>query len=72
VLDFTISCLHTEGEDSGGFGAAPGHDAHMLYTVSGVQILATLDGWDELEQRVPGGKSMIGKCMCLSILCTII
>lgn len=58
VIDFTLSCLH----DSGGFGAAPGHDAHMLYTVSAVQILATLDAFGALEQRVPGGKLKIGKC----------
>ncbi|KAF2090817.1 rab geranylgeranyl transferase [Saccharata proteae CBS 121410] len=56
VLDFVISCLH----DNGGFGAAPGHDAHMLYTVSGVQIITMLDGFDELERRVPGGKEKIG------------
>lgn len=48
--------------ESGGFGAAPGHDAHMLYTVSSVQILATLDAFDELEAKVPGGREKIGKC----------
>jgi geranylgeranyl transferase type-2 subunit beta len=58
VLDFVVSCLH----ENGGFGAAPGHYAHMLYTVSGVQILATLDGFDHLEQKVPGGKKKIGEC----------
>lgn len=58
VLDFVIACLH----DDGGFGAAPGHDAHMLYTVSAVQILATLDGFEELEQRIPGGREKIGRC----------
>jgi geranylgeranyl transferase type-2 subunit beta len=58
VLDFVLSCMH----DDGGFGAAPGHDAHMLYTVSAVQILATLDGFGELDKRVPGGKKKIGKC----------
>ena len=52
MLDFVFSCLH----ESGGFGAAPGHDAHMLYTVSGVQILATLDAFDELDARVRGGR----------------
>lgn len=57
ILDFVFSCLH----DTGGFGAAPGHDAHMLYTVSAVQILATLDAWRELEDRVPGGRQKIGK-----------
>ncbi|KAF2740499.1 geranylgerany transferase type II beta subunit [Polyplosphaeria fusca] len=57
VIDFALSCLH----DCGGFGAAPGHDAHMLYTVSGVQILATLDAFDELEKRVPDGRQKIGR-----------
>ena len=47
--------------ESGGFGAAPKHDAHMLYTVSAVQILATLDAFDDLERHVPGGKHKIAK-----------
>jgi geranylgeranyl transferase type-2 subunit beta len=58
LLDFVFSCLHEEG----GFGAAPGHDAHMLYTVSGVQILATLDAFGELDERVKDGRMKIGKC----------
>ena len=58
VLDFVLSCMH----ENGGFGAAPGHDAHMLYTISGVQILATLDAFDELEERVKGGRQKIGHC----------
>jgi geranylgeranyl transferase type-2 subunit beta len=55
VIDYLLQCLH----DNGGFGAAPGHDAHMLSTVSAVQILATIDGFDELEARVPDGKKKI-------------
>ncbi|OCK82731.1 type II protein geranylgeranyltransferase beta subunit [Lepidopterella palustris CBS 459.81] len=57
VLDFVMSCMH----DNGGFGAAPGHDAHMLYTISAVQILATLDAFGELEERVGGGRQKIGQ-----------
>ena len=57
VIDFVLSCQH----DSGGFGAAPGHDAHMLSTVSAVQILATLDAFDDLESRGKG-KAQVGKC----------
>lgn len=34
----------------------------MLYTVSGVQILATLDAFDELEERMKGGRQKIGQC----------
>ncbi|KAK8168315.1 type-2 protein geranylgeranyltransferase subunit beta [Phyllosticta citrichinensis] len=57
VIDFVLSCM----VESGGFGAAPGHDAHMLYTVSAVQILATLDAFEDVEARVPGGREKIGK-----------
>ncbi|KAK4034808.1 terpenoid cyclases/protein prenyltransferase alpha-alpha toroid [Parachaetomium inaequale] len=56
TIDFVLSCQH----DSGGFGAAPGHDAHMLSTVSAVQILATIDAFDELETRGKG-KAQVGK-----------
>ncbi|KAK7747743.1 Rab geranylgeranyltransferase [Diatrype stigma] len=56
TIDFVLSCQH----DNGGFGAAPGHDAHMLYTVSAVQILALLDAYDELEKRGKG-KAQVGK-----------
>ncbi|SLM33925.1 type ii protein geranylgeranyltransferase beta subunit [Lasallia pustulata] len=56
TIDFVLACQH----DDGGFGAAPGHDAHMLYTVSAVQILATVDAIDELETRAKGGKDKVG------------
>lgn len=58
VLDYVLSCL----QPSGGFGAAPGHDAHMLYTVSAVQLLATLDAFGDLEERVKDGRRKIGTC----------
>lgn len=57
VLEFVFSCLH----ENGGFGAAPGHDPHMLYTVSAVQILAMVNGFEELEAKVPNGKMKIAK-----------
>ncbi|KGO56647.1 Terpenoid cyclases/protein prenyltransferase alpha-alpha toroid [Penicillium expansum] len=56
TIDFVLSCQN----DNGGFGAAPGHDAHMLYTVSAVQILITIDAVDELEKRGRGGKEKVG------------
>lgn len=66
VIDFVLACQ----QDNGGFGAAPGHDAHMLYTVSAVQILVTLDAVDELEKRGRGGKEKVGACMiCLRTCC---
>lgn len=57
VVDFVLSCQH----ESGGFGAAPGHDAHMLSTVSAVQILAMSDALDQLETKGKG-KARVGKC----------
>ncbi|KAF3016180.1 hypothetical protein E8E14_010401 [Neopestalotiopsis sp. 37M] len=58
TIDFVLSCQH----ENGGFGAAPGHDAHMLSTVSAVQILALVDGLDELDKRGKG-KITTGKFM---------
>lgn len=61
TIDFVLSCQH----ENGGFGAAPGHDAHMLSTVSAVQILALIDAFDELEARGKG-KAQVGKCAFLT------
>jgi geranylgeranyl transferase type-2 subunit beta len=58
TIDFVLSCQHANG----GFGAAPGHDAHLLSTVSAVQILATVDAVEELEARGKGGKEGVAKC----------
>jgi geranylgeranyl transferase type-2 subunit beta len=57
-----LSCQHANG----GFGAAPGHDAHLLSTVSAVQILATVDAVEELEARGKGGKEGVAKCTSFS------
>ncbi|EEH47411.1 Rab geranylgeranyltransferase BET2 [Paracoccidioides brasiliensis Pb18] len=56
TIAFILSCQH----DNGGFGAAPGHDAHMLYTVSAVQILVTIDAVDELDKQNRGGRQKVG------------
>ena len=61
TIDFVLSCQHADG----GFGAAPGHDAHMLYTVSAIQILATVDALDELEKRGKADKEKVGNCMVI-------
>jgi geranylgeranyl transferase type-2 subunit beta len=37
----------------------------MLYTVSAVQVLVTLDAVDELEKRGLGGKRKVASCMIL-------
>ena len=33
----------------GGFGAHPGHDPHILNTISAVQIMAIVDALDEID-----------------------
>ncbi|KAB5551332.1 prenyltransferase and squalene oxidase [Coniochaeta sp. 2T2.1] len=58
TIKFVLSCQ----KDNGGFAPAPTHHAHMLYTVSAVQILAMVDGFDELEKHGKGnGKATVGK-----------
>lgn len=58
TIKFVLDCHNGDG----GFGAAPGHDSHMLYTTSAIQILATIDALDELEQPQYGGKSKTAQC----------
>lgn len=47
ILSFVKSCYH----NSGGFAPSPGHDPHLLYTLSCLQILALLDALDELPDK---------------------
>jgi Prenyltransferase and squalene oxidase repeat len=56
TIEFVLACQNKDG----GFGAATDHDSHMLYTVSAIQILATVDALQELERT--GGKDRVGKC----------
>lgn len=63
LIEFVLSCQ----AENGGFGAAPKHDAHMLSTVSAVQILATLHALDELEANGRGGRKKVGQCQCLRV-----
>ncbi len=64
TIEYVLSCQC----ENGGFGAAPGHDAHMLYTVSAVQILAMIDALDELDAR---GKGREAVAACLSLVAPI-
>jgi hypothetical protein len=64
LVAFTMSCWHP---DSGGFGAAPGHDPHMLYTCSAIQILALANSLKILDEPLKDNsaetkRSKIGKC----------
>ncbi|KAH7905667.1 rab geranylgeranyltransferase [Hygrophoropsis aurantiaca] len=44
LIDWVMSCWD---EEAGAFGAHPGHDAHILTTLSAIQILITHDALDK-------------------------
>ena len=44
VLDFVFQCYDA---DAGGFGGNVGHDAHLLYTLSAIQIIALAGQMDD-------------------------
>ncbi|KAF8346697.1 rab geranylgeranyltransferase [Amanita rubescens] len=46
MIDFVMSCWD---EEAGGFGAHPDHDAHLLSTLSAIQILIMQDALDRLN-----------------------
>ncbi|ODV60986.1 Rab geranylgeranyltransferase BET2 [Ascoidea rubescens DSM 1968] len=48
VISFVLSC---KDPVNGGFGAFPKHDGHLLSTLSAIQILATLDSLDVLNEE---------------------
>jgi geranylgeranyl transferase type-2 subunit beta len=51
LLEWLFRCQH----ECGGFGGNEGHDPHMLYTLSAVQVLAIFDELDRLDtERVAG------------------
>eukprot|EP01031_Cornospumella_fuschlensis_P042928 gene42928-52455_t len=47
MVDWILSCFDSE---SGGFGGNTNHDAHILYTLSAIQILALFDEMDVLNK----------------------
>lgn len=59
TIKFVLACQNSDG----GFGAAPGHDSHMLYTTSAIQILATVGAINELHQSKNGGVEKVAECV---------
>ena len=57
VIAYVLSCR----QDNGGFGGHVGHDAHLLYTLSAIQILAVYDRLDLIGPETV-------ECMSLSLL----
>lgn len=48
VIKFVLQCYD---ESTGGFAPFPGHDAHILPTLSGLQVLLTYDALDALSEE---------------------
>jgi len=48
LVDWVMSCYE---ERTGGFGGNVGHDAHLLYTLSAIQILALADKIDIVDKN---------------------
>ncbi|KZO95971.1 rab geranylgeranyltransferase [Calocera viscosa TUFC12733] len=48
VIEFVMSCWD---DDEGAFGAHPGHDAHILPTLSAIQILTIYDALDRADTK---------------------
>lgn len=46
IIKFTLSCYH---KDKGAFGGNSDQDVHLLYTASGIQILALYDALDQID-----------------------
>ncbi|KAF7986844.1 hypothetical protein HWV62_12556 [Athelia sp. TMB] len=46
MIEFVMSCWD---EEAGAFGAHPDHDAHLLSTLSAIQILITQDALDRVD-----------------------
>jgi len=47
IIDFVQSCRH----DCGGYSGNIGHDPHILYTLSAVQVLILFDAFNMLDQE---------------------
>ncbi|ELU38675.1 Prenyltrans domain-containing protein [Rhizoctonia solani AG-1 IA] len=47
MVEFVMSCWN---EKEGGFGTFPGHDAHVLSTLSAIQILVMQNATDKLDK----------------------
>ena len=56
IASFAASCASLSGSASlGGYGGSPGHDAHLLYTLSCVQLLALCGRLDLVDRDATAG-----------------
>lgn len=46
ICDWVMTCYNADG----GFGGSPGHDSHILYTLSALQLLALNNALDRVDK----------------------
>ena len=64
ILRWVLSCQ----KQGGGFGGSPRHDAHLLHTLSAIQVLAVYDRLDLLDAaQVAACEAAVQQC-CVTIL----
>lgn len=79
LLAWVMSCQRS----SGGFGGSERHDAHLLYTLSALQILALARRLDDVdadkvaecawgEDRVGAGEAQVTMLTCVCIACFLL
>jgi hypothetical protein len=49
--DLIVQQEYRDAAAGGGYGGAPGHDAHLLHTLSALQLLALCDALGEADAR---------------------
>jgi geranylgeranyl transferase type-2 subunit beta len=49
IIQSVMECYHPK---VGGFGGHEGHDAHLLFTLSAIQVLATFDALNEIDPNM--------------------
>lgn len=54
VIEYVLECFDKR---EGGFGAHPGHDSHILATLSAIQILFMYDVLDKLDEVAPNDQT---------------
>ena len=62
IAKWVMTCYHP---DTGGFGGNTGHDPHMLYTLSAVQLMALCDRLEEVDADKYAGVC----CACMGYFC---
>jgi geranylgeranyl transferase type-2 subunit beta len=65
----SLSLFLLSSNEIGGFGGSVGHDPHLLYTLSAIQVFALFNAMDRLDRdRI--AKCLPFQCLCLFLILT--